>query len=800
MRLFFTLLFINWFAFAFSQTVQIIDHETHKPIPSVTLLSNTPKAFAVSDAKGKIDISPFKGAKKIEIRSLGYITLVRSYDEINKEPFEISLESSSLTLDEVVISSSKWKQKSGNIPSKVVRIDSKEVQIQNPQTAADLLGISGNVFIQKSQQGGGSPMIRGFATNRLLYSIDGVRMNTAIFRGGNIQNVISLDPFATESTEVLFGPGSVIYGSDAIGGVMSFTTRSPIFSKTEEAIFKGKAISRFSSANDEKTVHLDLSIGGKKWALLSSISSNNFGHLKQGRNGPNDYLKPFFVVEENGSDKIISQQKTLLQIPTAYNQINVMQKLSFKPSEVLSLQYAFHYSETSSYGRYDRHNRTINNLPQYGRWDYGPQKWLMNNLSLHYSKASPLYDKFTLRFAHQFFEESRINRGFNSLSEKNQKEKLTALSFNVDFSKTLNDKTALFYGLESVYNDIRSDAFLRSLNNNSTIADGARYPESEWKTYAAYIKTQWQVNEKISVHVGVRYAQFDIDARFDTSFYDFSFVNARINNSALTGSLGMTFRPDKNWVLKANASTGFRAPNIDDMGKVFDSEPGAVTVPNPSLDAEFAYNLDWGIARVFGHVLKLDLTAYYTRLENAMVRRNFSINGQDSILFEGVLSQVQAIQNAAFAEVYGLQAGIEFKLSPRFSFSSDLNYQQGKEELDNGQRSNSRHIAPFFGKVQLEFKTKLMKIQAYANYQGQITHEDLAVSEQTKTEIYAKDKNGNTYAPSWQTINLKTVFTLSQKITTSFGIENVTDQRYRPYSSGISGAGRNLILSMYANF
>ena len=113
-------------------------------------------------------------------------------------------------------------------PKKITPIPKAEVEFQNPQTAADLLGISGKVYVQKSQQGGGSPMIRGFATNRLLYSVDGVRMNTAIFRGGNIQNVINLDPFAISSTEVLFGPASVIYGSDAIGGVMSFQNHKSI--------------------------------------------------------------------------------------------------------------------------------------------------------------------------------------------------------------------------------------------------------------------------------------------------------------------------------------------------------------------------------------------------------------------------------------------------------------------------------------------------------------------------------------------------------------------------------------------
>ncbi|WP_084607817.1 TonB-dependent receptor plug domain-containing protein [Prevotella dentasini] len=139
-------------------------------------------------------------------------------------------DTAAVRLDEVVVSASKWRQNISEQPKRISVITPGESLFQNPQTAADLLELSGQVYVQKSQLGGGSPMIRGFATNRLLYSVDGIRMNTAIFRSGNLQNVISLDPFAMERTEVLFGPGSVIYGSDAMGGVMSFTTKNPVFS------------------------------------------------------------------------------------------------------------------------------------------------------------------------------------------------------------------------------------------------------------------------------------------------------------------------------------------------------------------------------------------------------------------------------------------------------------------------------------------------------------------------------------------------------------------------------------------
>ncbi|MBC7848595.1 MAG: TonB-dependent receptor plug domain-containing protein, partial [Chitinophagaceae bacterium] len=133
-------------------------------------------------------------------------------------------------LEEVVVSFNKWEQKLNEVPNKIVKINKLEILRTNPQTAADLLGQTGSVFIQKSQLGGGSPMIRGFATNRVLLVYDGVRMNNAIYRSGNLQNIISIDPLSVETAEVIFGPGSLIYGSDAIGGVMDFHTLDARFS------------------------------------------------------------------------------------------------------------------------------------------------------------------------------------------------------------------------------------------------------------------------------------------------------------------------------------------------------------------------------------------------------------------------------------------------------------------------------------------------------------------------------------------------------------------------------------------
>lgn len=710
-------------------------------------------------------------------------------------------DSTKITQLEEVVVATKWQQKKADVPFKVTLIKQKAITIQNPQTTADLLGISGKVFIQKSQQGGGSPMIRGFATNRLLYCVDGIRMNTAIFRGGNIQNVISLDGFAMQNIEVLFGPSSVIYGSDAIGGVMSFQTITPKFSLDDKTKISGSIFSRFSSANNEKTGHFNVQVGWKQWAVYTGISYNDFDDLRMGSHGPKEYLKSYYVQSNyDGTDSVLTNENPLIQNPSAYTQHNLTQKVRFAPNEKWDFQYGLHFSETSDYSRYDRHLRLHNDLPRYAEWSYGPQKWIMNAFSISNFASSGIYNEMVIRLAHQFFEESRISRDLNASNREIRIEKVNAYSVNIDFNKKLGSKNKLFYGIEYVFDKVDSRGIDENIVDGTQVDGPARYPQSDWQSIGVYLNNQYTVSEKTTIAAGLRYNQYVLNAQFDTTFYPFPFTKANLNEGALTGSLGIVYKPTSTWVLSSNFGTAFRSPNVDDIGKVFDSEPGSVVVPNPKLKAEYAYNIDFNLAKNLGSKIKLDLSLYHTWLENAMVRRDFTLNGNSEIMYDDELSQVQAIQNAAKAKVYGFQFGVEAKWSKYFSFSTDLNYQKGEEELDNGETSPSRHAAPFFGVSRLTFTSEKVEVQFYTQYTAKKDFDDLAEEEQGKPEIYATDANGNPYSPSWYTLNLKTIYKLNDTFTISGGLENIMDQRYRPYSSGLVAPGRNFILGVRVQF
>ncbi len=141
-------------------------------------------------------------------------------------------------------------------------------------------------------------MIRGFAANSVLIVVDGVRMNNAIYRSGNLQNVMTLDPNIIGDAEVIFGPGSIIYGSDALGGVMDFHTKEIKLGNEDKSTINTNALLRYSTANHEKTAHVDFNYGAKKWGSLTSISFSDFDDLRMGSVGNEDYQRFDYVKRE----------------------------------------------------------------------------------------------------------------------------------------------------------------------------------------------------------------------------------------------------------------------------------------------------------------------------------------------------------------------------------------------------------------------------------------------------------------------------------------------------------------------
>jgi hemoglobin/transferrin/lactoferrin receptor protein len=349
---------------------------------------------------------------------------------------------------------------------------------------------------------------------------------------------------------------------------------------------------------------------------------------------------------------------------------------------------------------------------------------------------------------------------------------------------------------------VNSDGVVEDVLSGLQSVTHSRYPQSTWYSVGIYATEAWAVTPKTTITSGLRANAVGLDADFSQNldFFPLPFGTAQVRDAAVTGSFGATYRPTADWIIKANLGTAFRAPNVDDLGKIFDSSPGMVVVPNDNLKSEYAYNVDVDVAKLFGTWFKVDVAAYATLLENALVRRPFVLDGYDSIMYGGEMSRVEAVQNAAIARVVGAYFGMEARLSKTWSTKFSYNVQRGVEELDNGDLSPSRHAAPAFGLARLTYQKGKFRVDLTSQVQAARSNDELAWEERAKTEMYALDSEGNAYSPAWYTLNARASVELKQGVILNLGLENITDQRYRPYSSGISGAGRNAVVAVAARF
>jgi len=505
-----------------------------------------------------------------------------------------------------------------------------------------------------------------------------------------------------------------------------------------------------------------------------------------GKNGPERYLRNTFAARRNGTDVLVTNDNPRKQVNSGYNQINVLQKIVYKPNNSWNYILGAYYSETSDYGRYDRlirPNSAADGLRS-AEWFYGPQKWFMGNLQVQHKGKGKFYDGLKITTAYQQFQESRNDR-----------------NFGVDFENKKIGNLRLYYGGEYVFNKVNSNGSQLDISDLTLTNSASRYPDgSSWQTIAGYINGEYKAKPNFVLLGGLRYSHVWIDAVFDKTFFPFPFDDANLSTGALTGSLGFSWFPKADLQITANGSTGFRSPNIDDVGKIFDSEPGSVVVPNPDLEPEYAYNTELGIRKNFSDKVVVKGATFYTYLVDALVRRDFEFNGNREILYNGELSNVQAIQNAAKAYVYGFEFGFEAFLTENISLQSNLTITEGIEEDEDGTDSPGRHVAPTFGDVHLIWKNQKLKADLFLNYNGKIGFDDLALSERNKEFLYDLDANGNPFSPSWYTINLRSQYDISNTVKISLNLENITNQRYRPYSSGITAAGTNLILGLGVRF
>jgi len=782
-----------------SQNIFVYNQQTGSPIQDVIIYNFDKSKTGLTNNLGIVNISVFSENEDISFQHPSFTTVTFSKSIFSKLKYKIPLNEKLINLDEVIVSASKWETKSNEIPNKIEQIKRKDIIFDNPATSADIIAAGNQVYVQKSQLGGGSPMIRGFAANKILMIVDGVRMNNAIYRSGNLHNVLQTDVNSIENIEIIFGPGTNIYGSDALGGVIDIHTIKPSFSNGDKMIGSGYALTRVSTADFERTFSANFDFSNSKWAFMANVSYSKFDDLQMG-SMHNDYnLRNEYVNTIDGRDTIIKNEDPRVQRYSGYDQISMMTKIRHKHSEYVDWEYGLYLTTSSDVPRYDRLLQYSDDVLKYAQWDYTPQQWLMNRLSVNMHNNASFYDNAIFTLAYQNIKEGRQDRKYRNDWLRKREEQVNIFSLNADFDKVLSEGNFIYYGLEVVYNGVESQGIEENIVTQETETISSRYPDGGTKFFqsGAYLSYKKNISTvPITLLAGARYSYVILKSKFtDTTFYQLPYSEINLNNGALTGSLGMVYHPD-DWQFNINLSSGFRAPNLDDVAKIFDSEPGNVVVPNENLKPEYLYNIDVGIIRKFDGIAKLELTAFYSYLENAMVRRDFSIDGHDSIMYDGEFSKVQAVVNAGSATIYGANIIFDIKLYKHLAFSTVLTTIIGED--DEGDKL--RHAPPLYGGTKLTFEKSRLKMALGVDYNAEVTYQNMAPSERDKPYMYATDASGKPYSPGWWTLNYNGSYAFNEKFITMFKIDNIMDYRYRTYSSGITAPGRNFVVSFRYSF
>lgn len=737
--------------------------------------------------------------KKIPILSLLLVNLLLAYSQADTTDKAVKL-------TEVVIATSRFEGLQQNIAQQVQVITSADLKRYNAQNSADALTLGGQVFVQKSQQGGGSPVLRGFEASRVLLVVDGIRMNNILFRAGHLQNVLTVDNNAVDRIEVLFGPSSTVYGSDALGGVVHFRTKNPLLASDKKFRTAGNAFFRFGSVNNELTGHADISLAGRKFGSITSATFSRFGDMRQG-----NYLteatagywnRTFYAARTNRYDStgnVIGQKDTAIANRTpdvmkgsGYYQYDVLQKFLFQQSENISHVLNFQFSNTSNIPRYDRLDVYSNStILRDAEWYYGPQKRLLAAYEFNYKNAGPL-DNISAGINYQNIEESRHNRTFNSSFRTSRIEKVHVIGLHADLRKNIkaHEVTA---GVEGQFNILKSTAFGTNVNVDTTRAASTRYPDGKnsMNYIGLYVTHQWIISPKLVLSDGLRYSFVNLKSTLTEKSQDFfPLPYSETNNTyhAVSGNLGLVAKPGKGFRIAALFSTGFRAPNVDDMAKIFESVPGSVVVPNSKLKPEYTINGELTLQKTFAEKVRLSVTGFGTYFINAIALDKATFNGADSIDYDGTLSRVLAPANKNRAYVAGVTALAEADITNWLSANASVTYTYGRIITDTVPYPLD-HIAPVYGRIGFRANYKWVRGEFFALFSGAKKVKDY--------NMLGEDNFGQgtpNGAPAWYTLNARIGFQPVKYLGIDLGCDNLMDLRYRPFASGISGPGRNFFV------
>ena len=766
-----TILFIFFGLKLNAQEIILLDALTELPIEGVSVSSKTKDLGVISNNMGITNLSVFSSKETLIIQHIAYQKIEQIKSSIQQKTIFLVLKTHSL--ENVEITESKESLKSTLKHLKIT--PAIMLKSQSAQTS-DLLEKTMGVSIQNSQNGGGSPNLRGMEANRLLIVVDGIPLNNTIFRSGHLQSTATINPIFLKDAEVLFGPASVAYGNGAMGGAILFSTKRP------ENKNSTQFTQQYESSSDAVFTSIISNYKTNNSANISGFSLKSYGNLKMGSNRKHGF-------KNWGKEAIITENN--IQKGTAYQQADFFHKTLFKLSNTNFLLFNSQFSTSSNINRFDKLNDIKDGEQKYKNWYYGPQKRFFQSARLKNYFQNFASDESVFTVAYQNIKESRHKQKKGDELLNNRTETLHILDFKSDFLKQFN-RFKLNYGFDSRFQKLNSTANLS--DKNTHFYNTTRYPDGGANVInnAIYSQINLDCTKNLLLLVGSRYSINSLSATFqDTTVIHLPFNGIRVHNKSLSNSLQLVYKYNPSLRINGAVSNGFRNPNTDDIGKVFSKNDLSVIVPNNNLSPEKSLNIETGIHLKIKNIITVQLQIFQTQITDAIERREATLNELDSMNYDGEMMKIMMNTNIGRATIKGLNFAYQLKINKQFSHNTIINALHG-ETVDGLPLA---HIPPtsITSTLNYEYNNQAISLSTHYNALKKAIDYDLGGVDNLEeaTQI------GN---PSWYTLSLKYSNSLDKNLTFIAGIQNIMDIHYKTFGSGISASGRNFTLSLRANF
>lgn len=730
----------------FSQTIEgkIINTQTNQPVGGANISVENSTTGTVSGADGSFTIEmPVKQNAVLRISFIGFKTKeIRINSSEMNRPLEIELDPSSIQLNNsIVVTASRNELVSFETADAISVLTKQELRQNAPRSMAEaLIGATG-VWMQKTNHGGGSPFVRGLTGNQTLLLIDGIRLNNATFRYGPNQYFNTIDVFSAERIEVIRGKGSVLCGSDALGGVINVITRSPEYFAGKPQI-GGRGKLKFMNKGMERSGLGEITFQSKNLALLGNVGYKDFGDIFSGG--------------DLGFER-----------PSGYDETSFNLHAKLRMGNNWQLKSAFQHVKQNEVPRFDQ-------VAQRGYQTYlfDPQIHRLAYAKLEHFGESQLFRKIQITASNQYSDETRKLQKTSSPIFQKENDQVTTHGISAEVNSEISKSWEAVTGTEYYSDQVKSNRTETNLETGEETEMRGLYPnDSGMRNLAFFSQHTVQLN-KINITFGGRFNTFRIHS------VDQEFREVTLTPNSLVGNLSVQYFVSPQHQFIASAHSAFRAPNINDISSfgLFDY---GIEIPSTKLFPEKSFTVESGYKQSTDR-FSMAVSVFNTRLNNQIVREKATYNGSSTIDGE----QVYKKQNLARSNIMGVEFESGWQLSRQFSFVNNLNWLYGKN-LENDEPM--RRIPPLNGKLALQYNQPGIFSEAeflLAAKQDRLSGGDI--------DDHRIPEGGT---PGWSILNLKAGY-VWKTVALNAGLQNLLNKAYRIHGSGVDGYGRSFWISL----